>query len=120
MAVVQELSWASGAVPFGDHIKVYLWTLTDADLTGDPLTVPAHADKTVQMYGTFQGGSLIVEGANHPTSPTYTTLTDQAGNNLSKTGAAIAFVLQNPLLVRPRLSGAGLNASVSVVLCVRF
>jgi len=114
MAAVAEITH-----PF-DRIKVFIWTLTTADPTGDPLVLPTAADKTVQAYGAFGSGTLTLQGANHPSSPTWATLTDQVDNNLSFTdNTKIEVVAQNPFQIRPVLTGST-GASITVLLVVRF
>jgi len=114
MAAVSEIRH-----PF-DRIKVFIWTLTTADPNGDALVLPTAADKTVQAYGTWGSGTLTLQGANHPSSPTWATLTDQIDNNLTFTDdTKIEVVAQNPFQIRPVLTGST-NASITVLLVVRF
>lgn len=113
MAAVSEVSNVH------DRIKIFQWTLTTADATGSALVIPSHADKTVQAYGTWGSGTLTIQGANHPSSPTWATLTDQIDNALSFTDdTKIEVIAQNPYQIRPVLTGST-GATVTVVLVVR-
>lgn len=98
--------------------KIYSWTLTDADPTGDPLYHTTHADKTVQVYGTFGGGTVTFQGSCAPTSPTWATLTDHADNAIALTAAGMKLIAQNPYAIRPVLSGST-GATVTVVAVVK-
>lgn len=86
--------------------------------TGDALTFPTHADKTIQVYGTFGSGTLTLEGANHPTSPTWAALTNQGDNTIALTAAGIELVSQNPYQIRPNLTGST-DATITVIIVVR-
>lgn len=99
---------------------LYVWELTTADTDGDEVSLPGAADKTVQFDGTWGGATAVFEGSNEATSPaTFLSLTDPQGNAISKTDDGIEAVTENPVWVRPRLSTAGTDASVTVRLLVR-
>lgn len=93
-----------------------VWTLTDADPTGDAVEFPDFPDKSVQIAGTFGGGTVVIQGSNDGTN--YVTLADPQGNAISKTSAAIEQILENTLKIRPSISGST-GASVTVTMIGR-
>lgn len=97
-------------------IAVSTWALTSADPTGDPVRLGDHADRTVQVLGTFGGASVVWEGSLEGT--TFRTLTNLLGNPLSYTGPGLDSVAEMVVYVRPRLVG-GAGAAVTAVLAGR-
>ena len=94
----------------------FIWTgLTEAD-TGSAATSQMSGDKTVQVSGTFGGGTVILEGSLDGTN--YYTLSDPQGSALTFTSAGIKTVLEAVLFARPRVT-AGTSVSLTVVLYVR-
>lgn len=118
MAAAINLSFDSSTFHGGDRLKIYSWTLTDADPTGDALTHTSHADKTIQAYGTFGSGTITIQGANHPTSQTWATLTDHADAAITFTAAGMKLIAQNPWAIRPVLTGST-GATVTVIVVVK-
>lgn len=96
-------------------VRIVTWSLTTADGTGTQLIAPMYADKSIQVYGTFGGTTVIIEGSNDSGASTFFTLNDPQGNALSLTSATGEQILENTYLVRPRLSG-GAGATVTVKL----
>lgn len=88
------------------------WVLTGTD-DGQPETAPQYPVKSVQVKGTFAGGTVIMEGSNDG-GTTYFTLTDPQGNPLSFTAAGGEAIQENVEKVRPRASVA--VTSVTVVM----
>ena len=81
------------------------WNLTTADADGDAVEFPGAPDRCFQAFGTWGSGTLKFQGSLdggatwfdlHDPSVTAIGLTDDGG------GA----ILENPLLVRPSLSGS--------------
>lgn len=104
--------------PFDGPIKIYKWaSLTEAD-TAAAINNPRFNDKTIQVVGTFGGGTIDIEGSVIFASPTFAVLTDPQGSAASFTGAGIKTVLQNVYWLRPNVS-AGTGVSVDVYLLVK-
>ncbi len=83
--------------------------------TGGPVTLPAHADRSVQLGGTFSvGGTVVIEGSNDGT--TYLTLDDFQGNAMSFTAADIESVSQVTRFIRPDISAGDGSTSIDVYL----
>jgi hypothetical protein len=99
-----------------DPCHVLTWSgLTTGD-TGQPVEMPGSADRTVQVGGTFGGGTCIIEGSNNGTD--YLVLTDPQGNALSITSAKIETITEITRYMRPRISG-GSGVSINVSMLVR-
>ena len=106
---VVELSRLPGA-------HAFLWeTLTEND-TALPLIVPHRADMSVHVLGTFNGGTVVIEGSNIVTTPSYITLVDQSDNALSFTAAGLEAIAANVWQIRPRISaGATMDIDIYIV-----
>ena len=87
-----------------------------ANDVGAPITAHEFGDRTLQVTGTFDSATVVLEGAN---VSTYTTLTDPQGNSMSKTAAAIEQVMEVPRYTRPNSSGGSGSQSVTVTLFCR-
>jgi hypothetical protein len=89
--------------------------LDELDTTPGPIALPEWADRSVQVTGTFNGGTLVVEGSNDGTN--WYTLNDPQGNALSFTTAKIEQILEAVAFMRPRVSaGAGVDLDVTFFL----
>jgi hypothetical protein len=88
------------------------WTFTASE-TGDPFEMPAASDRSVQLAGTFNTATILIEGSNDGTN--YRTLTNQAASALSFTAAGLELVLQPTRYIRARVS-AGAATSVTITL----
>ncbi len=99
----------------------WLWEAVGDVDTGAPLGPDAggidFADKTVQLVGTFNNATIVIEGSND--GVTYVTLTDPQGNALSFSADAIEVILENPLYIRPSSSGGSGSADVDVIIVGR-
>jgi hypothetical protein len=101
-----------------DIISISWTPLTTTNADGAPCRFLQHADRTVQVTGTFgAGGTLVWEGSNDGTN--YATLTDQSDNNLSFTSAKIEQIMQVPLNSRPRVTGGDGTTSLTVTVVMR-
>lgn len=106
------------------YVSQITWTLLDGDDTGTPVKVCNISDKCVQIYGTFGGSTVTIEGSNDTradpsdadhANAQYATLNDLAGVAISKTATAMSQILENPLWIRPKTAG-GTGASITVVI----
>lgn len=89
--------------------------LDELDTAADPFEWVEWADKSVQVIGTFNGGTVVIEGSNDGTN--WVTLSDPQGNALSKTAAFLEQILEATRYVRPRVSaGTGVDLDVFFVL----
>jgi hypothetical protein len=79
------------------------WTALTGTDTGQAEAAPQYPTKTVQVFGTFGGGTVLIEGSNDG-GTTWVTLTDPQGNALSFTAAGAEKVQEITQLIRPRAS----------------
>lgn len=98
-------------------VKVIRWAgLSEADSSPAPFEGPEWADRSVQIEGTFNGGTVVFEGSNDGTN--WVTLSDPQGNAISKTAAALEQIEEVCRYMRPRVS-AGTGLTINVTLLVR-
>lgn len=88
------------------------WILAGSE-AGQPETAPQYPRKSVQVTGTFGGGSVQIEGSNDG-GVTYFTLTDPQGNVLTFTAAGGEKIAENTERVRPRALGV-VTATINLV-----
>lgn len=102
------------------NVRVVKWVLTDSNTEGEPYPYSSrYPDKNVQMYGTWNGATIDLEGSNEVESPaTFATLHKLDLTDLEMAADGIEQVLQNTFYVRPKVS-SGTLTSVTVLLCVR-
>jgi hypothetical protein len=99
----------------GSAMLVKYDNLDELDTTPAPFEWVEWADKSVQVIGNFNAGTIVIEGSNDGVN--WATLTDPQGNALSKTTAFIEQILEATRYVRPRVSaGAGVDLDVFFVL----
>lgn len=86
----------------------------DSD-TCAPYSIPGARDRTVQISGTFNSATIVIQGTvdSDGTNGVYATLTDPQGNAISKTSAAIEAITENTTWTKPATSG-GSSSSVTV------
>lgn len=96
--------------------RIAQWTLTSGDATGDPIGADwlDLADKCVSVTGTFGTGTFLLEGSND--GAVWFTLNTPAGVAISGTTAAMRQVLENPVHVRPRVTGADGTTNLTVII----
>lgn len=90
--------------------------LVEGDTNPLPFEEVEYADRSVQVVGTFNGGTVTIEGSNNGID--WQALTDPQGNNLSITAARIEQIQELTRFVRPRVT-AGTGVSVNVFFVVR-
>lgn len=92
------------------------WSVTSAAPTGNAAFLPGLPDRAVQVFGNFGGASILLEGSNDNSN--WAQLHDPTGADLIFTAAGIAAVLENPLYIRPNVSG-GAGVDVTVIMANR-
>lgn len=96
----------------------HLWTLTTADPNGDSVSTPGARDRSIQVFGTFGGATLTVQGSSDGTN--WSTLHDESGVALTFTAEAAHAIVENLLHLRVALTAVGVGATITVyVLCGR-
>ena len=108
----------------GDHrtslnevFTMHSWSGLGSGDDGLPISYVDYADRTVQVGGTFSGGTVIIEGSLD--GLTYHTLTDPVGNDLSYTSADLSTVMEAVRYIRPRISGGDGSTSITVTMMTR-
>lgn len=98
------------------------WTLPAADV-GDSVSLPRHADCSVQIAGDFDGATLHIEGTID--GSTWAKLTDPQGNDLTISSypagysSKIEAISEAVVAVRPRTEGGGAATALVVTLLSR-
>lgn len=100
----------------GDRLVRHSWTLAQ-DETGNAVSWAVHADRSVQVSGTFGGASVSIDGSNDGAN--YVPLNDAQGNVLTISSAKIEQVLELALLVRPKITGGDGTTSITITLLGR-
>lgn len=99
----------------GTALLVNYDNLDELDTSPAPFEMVEWADRSVQVVGTFNGGTVVIEGSND--GQNWVTLTDPQGNAITKTAAFIEQLLEVTRFVRPRVSlGTGVDVDVFFVL----
>jgi hypothetical protein len=103
-----------------------VWTpLTTTNLDGSAVRAIEYADKTFQVDGTFGATATVtLQGSNDETSPANWYPLTKAGTGTSAAfttsgGAGMTSVNEDPIWVRPLLSGGDGTTSLSVRLAAR-
>jgi len=102
----------------GGRVYRYTWSGVAAGDTGEPVKIPGASDRTVQAFGTWDGGSLGIDVSLEETVSTWFPATDQAGTEIAVTSNDGAFVTENGVWFRPNMTG-GSGDSITVILTCR-
>jgi len=115
IAVTKDIS----VVAVGDcDIADCAWLLlTTTNTTGDAFACAAFSDRTIQVYGTFGGATITIQGSLDGTN--WATVNDQSDNALTFTTARMDSVQQLTRFIRPLLSGGDGTTSLNVRLCAK-
>lgn len=102
--------------PYKENAHVITWASMAGADTGTACEMPGSAIRSVQISGTFDAATVVVQGSNDGSN--YVTLTDPQGNPISKTTASIEAIEEVTRYIRPSTSGGGVNSSITVSLLV--
>lgn len=92
---------------------LYTWAdLTTSDV-GEAIVDTTLGDKTVQVSGTFNSATVVIQGSNDGSN--WLTLVDGFNGALSFTVAGMATIHERPRFIRPSVSG-GSSPSVTVTI----
>lgn len=89
-----------------------LWATMANNDVGLPIPASAFADRTFQVDGTFGGGTVTIEGTLDGTN--YHTLTDSTGLPVTFTAAALKFITEASVQIRPKVTGGDGTTSLNV------
>lgn len=70
-------------------------------------------DKTMQVFGTFDGASIALHGSVDDTN--YAPLTTNGVDPIAITAAGFAWIWENPRFIKPVATGGGATQSVTVI-----
>lgn len=91
------------------------WSAAAPGDTFQAVSLPEWADKSIQVEGTFGGGTIVLNGSNDSTTGSdgnFRGLNDAFGNAISITSAAIKQVTESTVWVAPALTGGAGSAIV--------
>lgn len=96
----------------------FVWSgLSEGD-TAQSIRIPGVDDRAVQVFGTFGGATVTVEGSIQDQATVFATLKDKHGNLLSFTDAGLEQIAGLVTHIRPAITG-GTGAEVTVVFLAR-
>lgn len=104
-------------------VHIVKWEGLTTNDTGEPWRRSDFSDKCVQIFGDFGSGATVtMQGSNDPrvvTSPgsaVWFSLTDPQANAIAKTSAAGEQILENPVWIRPSVTG-GTSPDLDIIIC---
>lgn len=95
--------------------NVASWSNLASGDVGQSIQMPAHADRSIQVDGTFGGSTVSIEGSNDDIN--YYTLSDPQGNPLTLLSGKLKQILEVTRYIRPKVVG-GAGASVKATILV--
>lgn len=102
----------------GNDCWVKTWAAIPNGNTGDPLVLHGHADRSVQIEGTFgAGGSCQIEGSNDGTN--WHILHDTGLNTIVATAAKLSAVLEAVFYIRPNVTAGNGTTAITVTIYAR-
>lgn len=111
-------TWRDVSIKGDGSTLLYTWTpVTQAD-TCNPIQVPEHSDKSIQVSGAFGGTSVAVAGSNDGVN--FSSLRDPSSTVIAiVAGTDLRAILENTYQIRPVLTG-GAATSISINMLVRL
>ncbi len=100
-----------------DGVVVKWAGLSTAGDTGRPIQRPDLADRSFQVFGTFNGATLVCEGSGDGTN--WITLTNVVGGSLSYTQAGLFQITEATAFIRPNLQSAPGATSLTAIMTMR-
>jgi len=106
------------------------WSALDGDDSGMAMDLSQFPDKTVQVFGTFDGGTMTLYGSNDPLvlvdraagtlfgskTASWVIAQDSLGNNIAKTAAGGDAQIENYQYYLPVVTGGGATTSLKVII----
>lgn len=88
---------------------------------GQPAPFGYSPERTVQVFGTFDGATIRFEGSLETVAPTHwAALTDPQGNDIEIIADKLETVMENTAWVRPVVVNGGAGTDLTVLLFSRF
>ena len=88
----------------GDRWKIIKWSGLSGGDTGQPYELAKFTNVSIHVKGTFNSGTLTIQGDNALASPGWAALNDAQGNALAFTAEKIERLLENVHQIRPSVS----------------
>lgn len=99
----------------GSTVAITYVGLTENDVDIEPLELVEYADRSVQITGNFNGGSVTILGSND--GDEYVQLTDPQGNPINISAGKIEQLQELTRFVKPHpLTGTGMVVNATFVL----
>jgi hypothetical protein len=99
-----------------DGIEVIRWVGVGPGDTCAPAVAPSYGDRTVEIFGNLDGGTVSMRGW---TLGPPQLLTDPQGNPIEKTAAAHETLVEITHFIQPVVAGLGAGASVTIAVTAR-
>lgn len=95
------------------------WELQAGD-TAVPLICPRYNDKSVHIFGTWDGATVDLQATNDPALAVFEDACDQEGSSISQTADRKPWlVFLNTFALKPVITGGGANTSLKIVIVGR-
>lgn len=98
---------ASTSTPYGfgeDKVQKVTWSAMNGGDVGVGIKSANWTVKSITVSGTFLGASATVQGSNDGVA--YYNLTEVGGTSISLASAGIKAIRENPLYIRPMVTGS--------------
>jgi hypothetical protein len=100
-----------------DPTRAITWAGLKYGDDGKPTRIPSFAERSLQVFGTFGGASVVGEGSNDGAH--WQTLTDQHGSELVFGTPQLRDVAEAVLYFRPRVQGGDETTELTAILLAR-
>ena len=114
--MTKELSKRMVGVLSQQSFIISWMNLGDGD-AGEIYEAYASSQRSIQFFGTFDEGSIFLEGSNDGLN--WKTLTDPQGNPILMISPGIEMVTELTVFLRPRVEGGGKSTNLSAFLFVK-
>ncbi len=101
----------------GVTVRIVEWNGIANGDTCAPFVCHGYPDKSVNIHGTFDTGTIAIHGSNHPTVPVYSLLTDAFDTALSGIAEnVVGVIMQHTYFIKPVLTGGDTSTDLDVTL----
>ena len=113
--VTRTGSYVNMLGPGDTNERMVQWTLLDGDDNGSWMPVEGVVE-SVHALGTFDSGSVALNGSNEQTPTTAgAALTHNGTNAIAITAEGVKKVWEQPAFIRPIVTGGGASCSLTVL-----
>jgi len=96
------------------------WSGLSADDIGESVAgLSEHADRSMQMFGNFDGANVLIEGSNNAANAPFETLNDPSMIPLVYSNARLREILEYVESIRPHVIGGTGSTSVTVIILAK-